>query len=291
MTMQLFKSWIVLVIFSTLAGAEPVHNAIESHLIPPELLMQHRDVLGLSKQQQDEIRRLAEQTGRQAAEHQRSVEQTTHALARLLATHPIDEPAAIQQLDKLLKTEEIVKRLHLQFMIRVKNQLTAEQLELIGPLRQQTPPHDLERRLRAKLTRVEREVRRRSDAGDPPFEAVKLMQTFQQEMQAGRPLQAERILDDVIKKLGLEQGEPADDSKQSFAPPPADRKPHVVPALPKLSRDDVEKQIAALMVEDVPWRKIDWKPCLLDGLQASRAQQKPVLLWIFIDRPIDDERC
>ena len=50
-------------------------------------------------------------------------------------------------------------------------------------------------------------------------------------------------------------------------------------------------EIAALKKEDVAWRKIAWKTCLLDGLKASREQNKPVMLWIFIDRPIDDERC
>ena len=39
------------------------------------------------------------------------------------------------------------------------------------------------------------------------------------------------------------------------------------------------------------WREIAWKSCLLEGLKESRAQKKPVLLWVFIDRPIDDARC
>jgi hypothetical protein len=30
---------------------------------------------------------------------------------------------------------------------------------------------------------------------------------------------------------------------------------------------------------------------LLQGLNESRTQNKPALLWVFIDRPIDDARC
>jgi hypothetical protein len=30
---------------------------------------------------------------------------------------------------------------------------------------------------------------------------------------------------------------------------------------------------------------------LLEGLKESRAKNKPALLWVFIDRPIDDARC
>ncbi len=53
----------------------------------------------------------------------------------------------------------------------------------------------------------------------------------------------------------------------------------------------VEAEVDALKKRDVAWREIRWKICLLEGLQASREQKKPLMLWIFIDRPIDDERC
>jgi hypothetical protein len=55
--------------------------------------------------------------------------------------------------------------------------------------------------------------------------------------------------------------------------------------------DQLRKDVAALYQEDVAWRKITWKTCLLDGLAASREQGKPIVLWVFIDRPMDDERC
>lgn len=57
------------------------------------------------------------------------------------------------------------------------------------------------------------------------------------------------------------------------------------------TEEQLRKDVAAMYQEDVPWRKIAWKTCLLDGLSASREQGKPVVLWVFIDRPIDDERC
>ncbi len=50
-------------------------------------------------------------------------------------------------------------------------------------------------------------------------------------------------------------------------------------------------QVEALHVKKVAWRGISWKTCLLDGIRESRKQRKPMILWIFIDRPIDDERC
>jgi hypothetical protein len=53
----------------------------------------------------------------------------------------------------------------------------------------------------------------------------------------------------------------------------------------------LKAEIEALKVAKVAWREISWKSCLLDGLSESRAENKPALLWIFIDRPIDDARC
>ena len=57
------------------------------------------------------------------------------------------------------------------------------------------------------------------------------------------------------------------------------------------SFDALRAEAESLQVENVAWRGIDWQTCLIDGLRASREQHKPVILWVFIDRPIDDLRC
>jgi len=67
-------------------------------------------------------------------------------------------------------------------------------------------------------------------------------------------------------------------------PPPTDAKR---PATP----DALKAEIDGLKVAKVAWREIAWKSCLIEGLKESREKKKPVLLWIFIDRPIDDARC
>lgn len=57
------------------------------------------------------------------------------------------------------------------------------------------------------------------------------------------------------------------------------------------SAESLLAEIEVLKAPQVAWRGIAWKTCLLEGLQESRASKKPVLLWAFIDRPIDDARC
>ena len=53
----------------------------------------------------------------------------------------------------------------------------------------------------------------------------------------------------------------------------------------------LKAEVAALKAAKVAWREIAWKSCLLEGLKESREKKKPVLLWVFIDRPTDDARC
>ena len=55
--------------------------------------------------------------------------------------------------------------------------------------------------------------------------------------------------------------------------------------------EDLEKQARSLRVDDVAWRGIAWKSCLLEGLAEAKKTGKPAILWIFIDRPVNDERC
>ena len=53
----------------------------------------------------------------------------------------------------------------------------------------------------------------------------------------------------------------------------------------------LDRDITSLKAERPPWREIPWKSCLLEGLRESREKKKPIVLWIFIDRPVDDARC
>ena len=57
------------------------------------------------------------------------------------------------------------------------------------------------------------------------------------------------------------------------------------------SPEALKAEIEAMKAAKVAWREIAWKSCLIEGLKESREKKKPVLLWIFIDRPIDDARC
>jgi hypothetical protein len=78
------------------------------------------------------------------------------------------------------------------------------------------------------------------------------------------------------------------ESKRNAAPPAKLQAPRADAKTLGELRAEVETLIATA---DVPWRQIAWESCLLNGLKESGAKQKPLLLWVFIDRPADDRRC
>lgn len=55
--------------------------------------------------------------------------------------------------------------------------------------------------------------------------------------------------------------------------------------------EQIRAVVDGMVEKDVAWRTVQWRTCLIDGLRESKQTGKPVVLWIFIDRPIDDERC
>ena len=65
-----------------------------------------------------------------------------------------------------------------------------------------------------------------------------------------------------------------------------------LPAAPRLdSPARIAERIKTIRSDDVAWRKIAWKSCLLDGLAEARRTGKPLMVWCYIDRPVGDTRC
>ena len=65
-----------------------------------------------------------------------------------------------------------------------------------------------------------------------------------------------------------------------------------LPAAPRLdSPARIAERIKTIRSDDVAWRKIAWKSCLLEGLAEARRTGKPLMVWCYIDRPLGDTRC
>ena len=115
----------------------PQGDPMAENFFPPELVMQNQQVLGLTDEQKTTIRETMQKfMGRLTdLQWQQSAEQET--MTSMLKQEHLDETKVLAQLDKLLKIENEIKRMHLSVMIKIKNTLTAEQQAKLREIMQQ----------------------------------------------------------------------------------------------------------------------------------------------------------
>jgi hypothetical protein len=103
-------------------------------------------------------------------------------------------------------------------------------------------------------------------------------------MKEGKFKEAEELLDQAFKLLGGEEKKPEKGEKGSalVVPKPTDSGP---------SPEALKAEIESLQPAKLVWREIPWRRCLLAGLEEARAQNKPVILWAFINGSPSNGRC
>ena len=271
-------------------------NPVDRHLIPPELLLVHAEELGIGAELQSAIRSEGHEMQSKAAPYHEKRKAAMEGLGAALEADDSDEKETLAELDAVLDAEREIKRVHLGALVRIRAKLSSEQRQKALQLKQkfamqQQQPGGRQQRLQSKLEQVKRGIESRMQSGDPPHEVVELMQRFPELMKDGKSDEAEALLGRAIKMLT--EGSPnggTDKPKKPEADTGASRLP-TPSEFDIASAEAVRAEYDALSVEEVEWRKIDWRTCLIDGLNASKKQSKPVLLWVFIDRPVDDKRC
>lgn len=202
---QAFTLLVLVAFAGDLRAAESPEQAIQEHLIPPEVLLQHQQELGLSDEQLTRIRSHLEQVQADVAQAQQKLEPSTRKLAELISADLIDETAVLKQLDELIDAERVMRRLHMRVMVRVRNELTEKQLVQAVKLQRTQPGNELRQRLDSKMARIQKEVQRRAEGGQPPLEVIELMQSLPEQLKQGRYKEVEATLDRALKMLDLEK--------------------------------------------------------------------------------------
>ena len=114
-------------------------DPIAQNLFPPELVMQHRQEVGLTDEQKAAIKDEAIKASTRFSELQWQMQDEMETMANLMKGASVDEQKVLAQLDKILNIEREVKRTQLALSIRIKNKLTPEQQERLREL-QRYPP-------------------------------------------------------------------------------------------------------------------------------------------------------
>jgi len=117
--------------------AEPPKEppAFMRSLYPPELVMRHQHDIDLAPEQRQAITEAIADTQAAVVEIGWQLRDIERRIEAHFAANTIDEDAALEQVGRLLDLEEQVKTTHLRLLIRIRNQLRAEQRERLDALR------------------------------------------------------------------------------------------------------------------------------------------------------------
>jgi Spy/CpxP family protein refolding chaperone len=102
-------------------------DPLAQNLFPPDLVMQHRQALGLSDEQKNAIKDEVLKASTRFTELQWQMQDEMETMASLTKGATVDEQRVLAELDKILGIEREVKRTQLSLTIRIKNKLTPEQ--------------------------------------------------------------------------------------------------------------------------------------------------------------------
>ena len=111
------------------AGAK--EDVFKGKLFPPNVILEHKAELDLSKEQFTAIRAAVVEVQSGVAEHEWDIAEAYQALMLELDKNPIDADRVLEHVDAALLAENEVKKKQVNMLIRLKNLLTAEQIRYL----------------------------------------------------------------------------------------------------------------------------------------------------------------
>jgi len=109
-------------------AAGPKEDVFKGKLFPPNVILEHRVEIGLSKAQFKAIRAAVVEVQAGVAEHEWDMQEAYQVLMQELDKSPIDENRVMENANKALLAENQVKKKQMSMLVRLKNLLTEEQI-------------------------------------------------------------------------------------------------------------------------------------------------------------------
>jgi len=118
-------------------GQGPQKDVFKGKLFAPNIVMEHQDELGLSKEQFTAIRAAVVEVQANVAEHEWDLREAYQKVLSDLDESPIDEDKVLENVDAALRAENQVKKLQVAMLIKLRNLLTDEQAEYLKSVTKQ----------------------------------------------------------------------------------------------------------------------------------------------------------
>jgi Spy/CpxP family protein refolding chaperone len=117
----------LLLAVSPVRAQQPASDPIGDAFFSPELVMQHQQTIGLTETQKNVFKTEFRKAQTRFTELQWQLSDESEKLVAIVKQEPLDEAAALAQLDKVLNAEREIKRMQLSLVIQIRNTLTPEQ--------------------------------------------------------------------------------------------------------------------------------------------------------------------
>ncbi len=106
-------------------------DVFKGKLFPPNVVLEHQDALGLTKEQFAAIRAAVVQVQSNVAEHEWDLRMAYQEVLRELDNSPVDDDKVLGLVDAALQAENKVKKLQVAMLIELRNLLTDEQMDYL----------------------------------------------------------------------------------------------------------------------------------------------------------------
>lgn len=125
---------LALVAAGTAGAAGEKGDPFRGKLFPPNVILEHREALELTKAQFTAIREAVVRVQADIAEHEWDLQEAYQEIMQSLDQKPIDEQKTLGHVSRALAAENEVKKKQMTMLIRIRNLLTDEQVAYLEQL-------------------------------------------------------------------------------------------------------------------------------------------------------------
>ena len=120
---------------TTVGAAESKADVFKGKLFAPNVILENKSELGLSKQQFTDIRQAVVEVQAGVAGHEWDIAEAYQNIMAELDKSPIDQAQVLEHIDAALRAENEVKKMQVSMLIQLKNLLTEDQVEYLESVR------------------------------------------------------------------------------------------------------------------------------------------------------------
>ncbi len=113
------------------ALANETRDLFKGKLFPPNLVLEYRSELDLSREQFKAVRTVVVEVQAQVAEHEWDMQEAYAEVLQQLERKPIDEQLVSKHVQAVLSAENKVKLAQMGMLVRIRNLLTDEQIAFL----------------------------------------------------------------------------------------------------------------------------------------------------------------